>query len=215
MFIKYIMISLYIKYIFSSPTSIMLHLYNIFLRSLKKIDTCCDKILDFLLLVFDIVYSTRPRQFVVHYILFLLIFYTNDDIFIGEKSFRVFPGYAITVRSPHNPCISPLFCFFHYAYDTVILWIFLFVLNVVSFAIVHFVIYLWDSSPQPIPHHLPYTPPSQRSYIPIRLQIPPTPCSSPCSPYLSPISSPRRHTHRRYKSSRSTVRPRHLPPPTI
>lgn len=209
------MISVYIKYIFSLPTSIMLHLYDILSRFSCKIDTCCDKFLDFFLLVFDIIYSTRPRQFVVHYILFLLIFYTNDDIFIGEKSFRVFPGYSVIIRSPHNPCISPLFCFFHYAYDTVILWIFLLIFNVVSFAIVHFVIYLWDSPSQLTPHHLPYTPPSQRLYISTRLQIPPTPCSSPSSPYLSPISSPRRHIRKSHKSTRSTVRPRHLPPPTI
>ena len=134
---------------------------------------------------------------------------------LAKNLFVFFLDIPLQYVAPIIHVFLLFFCFFHYAYDTVILWIFLLILNVVSFAIVHFVIYLWDSPSQPIPHHLPYTPPSQRPYIPTRLQIPPTPCSSPCSPYLSPISSPRRHMHRRYKSSRSIVRPRHLPPPPI
>ena len=81
----------------------------------------------------DTVYDTRPHQFTIHFLFCLFIFYTCSDTFVGSASFLIFPGCSITITSPHNHCDPQNFCALRYIYNTIILWSFLFLCNLLVF----------------------------------------------------------------------------------
>ena len=185
----------------------MLSLHRLFLVFPHSMDMLYFKCITFFETCLDTVYDTRPHQFTINFLFCLFIFYICSDTFVGSASFLIFPGCSITITSPHNQCDPQNFCVLRYIYNTIILWTFLFLFNLLVFVFASVYHYFLDSPPQTAPRHLPYTPPTLRTYTP---KTPPQ-SSSPCSPHLSPISSPRPHIPYIH-TTHQPDRPTHLPP---